>query len=467
MILKQLKLVWLCFLWLLVGIQSAQAVTTETSVDNLDNNAAAVADDDMGANSNNACIFNNSPVHPIEFSIEGSTPASTAYLVIQARDIDWPDEQNTIDINGQDLGVTVGENFAAVDGKVHTTLLEVPLQHIQTVNRVTINVDIGNELDPVWCADIQLAQLIIDDDGTNTGTADITALTTNQASYSALEPVLVNIDLLSISSSEQSVNLELTVRGSDNSIVQFESQQSITLSPNTTESRTWSFEAPAANIDSAWTIVAALYDANSGAFEGIEKTTFETLGATGAVPAPIVEQVIPEFAIEGEDNRLTIKGQNFILNDTNCTIGGVQLTDPVTIDNQSFKGTLIANALGNGSYSVVCSTSSGPSNSLANFIVAEAQGGGSNSGGGSSGGGSNSSGDNSSATGTSGSGGSGNSNESTNTSSSSRKKSSGGCAIGEASVIDPTLWIMLLFSLLYLRKRTSLKYNQHQIKTNM
>ncbi len=461
MIFKQIKLLCPYFLWLLLSFNSVQAVTTETSTDNLDNNANAVADNDMGASSNNACIFNNSPIHPIEFSIDGSTPTSTAYLVIQARDIDWPDEQNTINFNGQELGVTVGENFSAVDGKVHTTLLEVGIQDVQTVNTIAIDVDVGNELDPVWCADIQQAQLIIDDDGTNTGTADITALATNQGTYSALEQVSVTIDLLSIQSSEQSVNLELTVRDSDNNIVQFESQQDISLAPNTTESRIWSFDAPASNGDATWTIVAALYDSTSGAFEGIRKTTFDTLGATNAVPTPIVESVIPEFAIEGQDNRLTIKGQNFILDDTNCTIGGVQLSDPLTITNQSFKGTLMANDLSNGSYSVICTTSSGSSNSLANFIVAEAQGGGSNGGSGSdnSGGGNNSSGDNTGSGNTSGSGNSDASDDSSNTSSSSRKKKSGGCAIGKTSATDPTLWIMLIVSFLYIWRKSPLKNN--------
>jgi hypothetical protein len=431
---------------LLVVSFALQATTTQTTIDNLDNAGTSTPDEDMGANSGNVCIFSNSPLHPIEFTIDGSTPASSAYLIIQARDIDWPDEQNSISFNNKVVGATVGENFAAVDGKSHTTLIELPILDVLATNRIEINVDIGNQLDPVWCADIQKGKLIIDDDGTNTGTANISGLSTDHSSYSALETVSATIELLSIAPANQSVNLELTVRDANNNIVQFESQQDLPLTFNNPTTSIWTFEAPAASVDTTWTLYAVLYDAATGDFEGLKKVNFSTIGATTSVPAPIVASLIPDFAIEDADNNLTIKGENFILDGTSCTIGTVTLSNQKTIDNQSHKGTLPANSLANGSYSVRCTTASGVSNTLTGFIVAEAVGG-STGGGSTGGGGSNSAGDNSSNTGGTGSTGT----------TSRKKKSSGGCAIGDAQATDPTLWLLLLVSLIYVARHHRLK----------
>lgn len=180
-------------------------------IDNEDNAGSGNPDGDMGG-ANPLVIFDDNPVHPIEFNINvfGPLPLSSAELVIEAFDVDETGGQvDQVLFNETPVGFLTGANE-----EWSTTLLSIPIGLVQPGNnKVTIIVDENPPgQNAFWWVQIGSGQLLVD--GGTLPTASVRSLSTNKPIYSYREMVVITTEV-DTSLVDQNIRVESNVLTAD------------------------------------------------------------------------------------------------------------------------------------------------------------------------------------------------------------------------------------------------------------
>lgn len=334
-----------------VAVTSYAYITIE---DNEDNNGSGTPDDDMGKILR-PFIGKRDSNHPIEFNINvtGSLPVSSAYLSLFIEDIDWPHEQNEVFLNGHSLGFAVGENDLN-----NSTLFVIPdLSWVKAGNNlVQVFVD-QNHTGTWWEAIVQSGQLIFDDDS-GFDTASIRTLASDLSEYDYAETVTIALEIDSTLTS-QDVRIELLLRDPIGQLIDFDNNSAArnwTITENNDEPYQWVFTLPSSGNDGLWGVNVTVYDIAEQVF--LDRRTLSFGVPIGAANIPIISSVTPEDCLAGEAKAVVITGSNFIDNNTNCTVGELNLDNTVVVDNTQITGNVSA-LLPVGTHSVVCNSDKG------------------------------------------------------------------------------------------------------------
>ncbi len=335
-----------------------------TTVDNEDNAGTGVPDNDMGSGIAE-CVDINSQIHPVEFNIQvsGSLPVSSAYLSVFIKDVDWPNEQDEVFLNGHSVGFAGGQNNLD-----NSTLFVIPdLSWIkQGNNLVQIFVD-QNHVSNYWCAEVQSGQLIFDDD-TGINTASIRTAVSNASAYNYGENVTIDLEV-DTSLTTQDVRLELVLRDAVGTLIGFDTNSAARnwkLTGNSDEPYKWTFKLPASGQDGLWAVSITVYDVADSQFLTRKTITFAV--PAGAVnPPPVLTSISPDNCFAGEAKAVVIQGSNFIQGDTLCTVGSLPMGNVVVVDNTRITGN-VSSSLSAGTHTVVCTTSNGQA-TLANAFT--------------------------------------------------------------------------------------------------
>ncbi len=300
-----------------------------TTVDNENNDGTGEPDNDMGKELRPS-IYNNNPAHPIEFNINvtGSLPVSSAYLSVFIEDIDWPEEQDEIFLNGRSLGIAVGE-----DGLNNSTLFVIPdLSWVKAGNNlVQIFVDQNNT---GWRAIVQSGQLIFDDNaGTDTTSIRKFKHDSDSSGYDYGETVTIDLEA-DTKLASQNLRLELLLRDPAGEIIAFDKNRAArdwTISASNDEAYQWQFRLPSSGNDGLWGVSVTLYDIDEQLFLIRRTVTFSVPVGAALVPTPA--SITPDNCLAGEAKAVVITGSNFIPNETNCTVGNSAMDNLRVVDN--------------------------------------------------------------------------------------------------------------------------------------
>ncbi len=340
-----------------MGVEGAIYITTS---DNLNNAYEPIPDYDMGSS---RCVFNDDPVHPIEFDIElnGPLPTNNAYLSLFILDVDWPNEVDEIYFNGHLLGYAIGQNALNYSSFFVIPNISWVRQGKNTVKVLVDKHNVGH-----WCADVVSGQLIIDE-GTGTGTAQIRTANLDRTTYNFGESGTVNLEI-DTSLASQTVRIEIILKDPIGNNIAFDTNsagKNWTIVSNNDEPYVWNFRMPATGMEGIWTVYIAVYDAATGLFQSFRSLSFQ-IGTTS--PGPIVSSITPNSMRERVGTAVTISGSNFVVGSTRCQIGGIDLLSLLVIDSN----TITANVppqLPIGTHSLVCSTPYGVSTLYDVFTV--------------------------------------------------------------------------------------------------
>jgi len=330
-----------------LGLHAASYITTS---DNEDNFGTGNPDNDMGAGD---CVFNTDSIHPVEFNIDmtGALPQTSAYLDVFIEDIDWPDEVDEVRLNGHVLGYAVGE-----DDLDNSTLFIIPdLSWVREGNNlVEIYVDLNNTGE--WCAKTVSGELVVDE-GYGPGPATVTSLSTDASAYDFGDTVSYTTEIDTTDGAQQHVRVEISLRDANGTIVNFDDNSAlrdVLLNGTEADPYTATFTLPASGEEGLWSILVAVYDLDSLKLNEFKTVTFTV--PKNANVAPALTGATPSPAVAGE--AIVISGNNFVPGDTQCTVGGVAITNLTVSDTTTITGNLDA-ATPTGTQDLVCSTSNG------------------------------------------------------------------------------------------------------------
>ena len=339
---------------------SYPSVTYLVTADNEDNIQSGNPDGDLGN-----CIYNSSANHPIEFNIfvDEALPASSAYLSLFVEDVDWPNEQNEVFLNGHSLGYIIGENNLN-----YSTMMIIPdISWVRWGNNlVQIDVD---QLNGNWCAKMQSGQLVTDfQSGQNDAYIRNLDTDNNVYPYGSTVTTTLEVDTQLVT---QTTRLELILRDPDGTIIDFDSNtaaQNWVVTGTADEPYQWAFTLPVTGTAGLWGVTLTVYDANTGAFQDTQTVSFAVPDLSAV--RPTVASITPDNDYETQATAVTIQGTNFDSGAT-CTVGSLSLSNATVVDNNTITGNVSA-ALPPGVYDVVCTNAFGSGTLSAGFTVKDA-----------------------------------------------------------------------------------------------
>ena len=181
-----------------------------TTQDNQDNAGSGVGDCDM-----DVYLFNDSPIQPIEFTINipDASGVSAVDLLLLNWDIDESSgEVDEVYFNGNFAGTLTG-----ADNTWSTTALALDPAWIATGDNNLVRVDIDvNNPSPNWAVTLDWGQLVLDNQGG--GTAFIRTVDLDQPTYAPGGTVHVDIEV-DTTLSTQKVRTEINLRDPDGVIL--------------------------------------------------------------------------------------------------------------------------------------------------------------------------------------------------------------------------------------------------------
>ena len=293
-----------------IYIEMQKILANITTDDNENNYLNGTADGDM-----DLYLFNDNPLHPIEFNIFVNEPVVTsAQLSLLAWDIDWDSgERDSVVINGHHAGFLTG-----ADGQWSTTVFLIPETWVVSgpngKNLVQVFVDIENVHN--WAVTIDWGQLVLND---STGTAAFRYVTLNDSTFSQSDDLIVSI--------EPDAEDALYVRIETNLINSYEQIVAGT-SRNLTatmgdEIFTESFSL-ASHAPGMYNVVTLMYDNATNVLQDYEELPFEIIDSSPNIsvnPLSLEETLTP--------------GDSCIHNLTICNSGNIELTYEI---NQGLNG---------------------------------------------------------------------------------------------------------------------------------
>jgi len=254
-----------------VGTLSLGYVTT---TDNEDNALTGNPDGDM-----DYYLFNDDPLHPIEFNIFiNESVITTAQLSILAYDIDWASgEVDQVWVNGNYLG-----NLSGVNNTWSTSVFNIPPGFIVPgpagKNLIRIDVDVNNPPpNSSWAVEVDWGQLIINGAG---GTANFRYVNLDNGIYcngqcvqvmeevDATPSMFVRVETYLIDPGGNSVgqvNRTFTATSGDEPFT-----ESMCLPPNPTPG--------------TWKIRAICYEDATNIQQDLQERTFTVTPVCGAIP---------------------------------------------------------------------------------------------------------------------------------------------------------------------------------------
>ncbi|NKQ35836.1 MAG: tandem-95 repeat protein [Chloroflexi bacterium] len=340
---------------------SYPSVTYLINIDNEDNIQSGNPDGDLGQ-----CVFNTSNNHPIEFNIfiDEALPASSAYLSLFVEDVDWPDEQNEVFLNGHSLGYIIGEHNLN-----YSTMLVVPdISWVRWGNNM-VQIDVDQLNTGNWCANVQSGQLVTDfQSGQSDAYIRNMDTDSNVYPYGSAVTTTLEVDTQLIT---QTTRLELILRDPNGTIIDFDSDPAARIwdiAGTADEPYQWIFTLPVTGTAGLWGVTLTVYDANTGAFQDTQTVSFAVPDLS--VVLPTIVGITPDNGYETQATAVTIQGTNFD-SSTTCTVGGLSLSSATVVDNNTITGNVSA-ALTPGVYDVVCTNAFGSGTLSAGFTVNDA-----------------------------------------------------------------------------------------------
>lgn len=337
-------------------ILSLNAASYITTADNENNNGTGTADNDMGAGT---CVYNDDTIHPVEFNINvtGALPQTSAYLALFIEDVDWPDEVDEVFINGHSLGYAIGENN--LDDSTLFIISDLSWVHNGN-NLIQIYVD---QLDEGWCARTVSGELVIDE-GYGPGPATVTSLTTDATQYDFGDTVTYTTEIDTTAGTQQNVRVEISLRDANGSIVDFDNNTALRnrqINGTDTDPYSSSFILPANGTEGLWSIITAVYDINTLELNEFKVVQFAV--PTTAVLIPTINTVIPASVQPGD--AITITGTNFVMGQTQVTVGGIALDNLTVVNTTTITANIPANAQ-SGNQTLALTTPNGSASSSVN-----------------------------------------------------------------------------------------------------
>ncbi len=325
----------------MTGMPAFAGDTYLTSTDNEDNLGNGVADNDLDVD-----IVNTDGNHPIEFNIDvtGALPNDTAYLAINANDVDEEiGEDNEVYFNGALIG-----SLAGVDSLDSTTVFAVPLNQVGFGdNLVQVNVT------GPWTTRVDWGQFIIDG-GSETDIASANFDITNYSVFAGTVTVDVSIDVAIATLGNY--RLEMNVVNEDGEIVTILSDN-FSGNPGDNLTRDYSPTYPLTEPDGNFRIEALLFylDAPTSELQSYQLLTFDHINNSGPnLPAATLYSTLStadsEVVADGVDSTtITLQGIDIASNIT--TYSGQAVTMATTA------GTLSAvTDQGDGTYTATLSS---------------------------------------------------------------------------------------------------------------
>lgn len=256
-----------------VALMSTSGTTYLVDADNENNAGTGIPDNDMGA-ANTGCLFNTSSIHPIEFNIfvTGPLPTTSAILLLETWDVDYPQERNEVYFNNTLVGVATGAN-----NQWSNPSFTIPLGLVVAgKNTVRMQVDtlgVGN-----WCSWIARGQLIID--GGAAASATCRSITTNKSNYQWGEQVTVTVEA-DTSLPTQSVRIEVNLKNSQGVIVAG-ANRTVTITGTNNDAESFVLSLPGSGGIETYTAESLIFDSQTGAFQATCSRTFQV----GREPIP-------------------------------------------------------------------------------------------------------------------------------------------------------------------------------------
>lgn len=274
---------------------ATSGATYLTDTDNENNAGTGVADGDMGAASP-GCLFNTSSIHPIEFNIfvTGPLPTTSAILLLETWDVDFPDERNEVFFNNTLVGVATGAN-----NQWSNPSFTIPVGLVVAgKNTVRMQVDtlgVGN-----WCSWIARGQLIID--GGAPATASCRTITTDKGNYQWGEQVTVTVEA-DTTLPTQSVRIEVNLKNSQGVIVAG-SNRTVTITGTNNDPESFTLGLPASGNIETYTAEALIFDSQTGAYQTTCSVNFQvgreaipTLGLVGLAALALLLAAAAAFVL--------------------------------------------------------------------------------------------------------------------------------------------------------------------------
>lgn len=240
--------------------------------DNENNAGTGTADGDFGLSAT-SCIYNDDPLHPIEFNIfvTGALPTTSAVLFLEMFDVDFASgERDEVYVNNTLVGVATGAN-----GQWSSPSFTIPSGVLVAgKNTVRVQVDVLNPPpNSDWCTTIRRAQLVID--GGAAATASCRAITTSAQNYlpGATVPVTVEADT---SLTSQSLRFEVNIKNASSQIING-TTGTFTVNGTANDAQTFNIGLGSAP-NGTYTAEALLFDSTTSVFQGTCSVNF-TVGA--------------------------------------------------------------------------------------------------------------------------------------------------------------------------------------------
>ncbi|MFZ5857265.1 MAG: hypothetical protein ACOYZ6_10580, partial [Chloroflexota bacterium] len=250
-------------------VTASQALpgTYFTGTDNENNAHTGAADNDMDVE-----IYNDDPLHPIEFNIAvpvGGLPTTDAYLTVRAFDVDEEQGQkDEVFLNGTSLGFLSGTN-----NTWNTSAYEIPAGVlVEGNNLVQINVDTLNPPpDSTWLVVIDWGQVVVDGGiGTPGRINSITVTGYSVAGGSITLDVDVEIEALA----DGTFTLETNIYDPATNNVDADEQTGIAMTAGQILTRPVQFVFPEGSNGDIYTIRGFLFDEATGLLNSIKSTTW-------------------------------------------------------------------------------------------------------------------------------------------------------------------------------------------------
>lgn len=335
------------FSMLLISSTISESAIYITRSDNLNNAGEPIPDYDMGSY---ICVFNDDPIHPIEFNINltGALPKNNAYLSLFILDVDWPYEVDEIYLNGHLLGYAIGQNNLN-----YSSFFVIPdISWIKEGNN-TIKVLVDRNSSGSWCADVVSGQLIIDE-GSGSGPAAIRTATLDRTTYNFGSNGTVNLEVDTTLTSQR-VRIEMILKDPTGNNIDFDTNMAgkdWVISSNRDEPYSWQFKIPSTGKEGIWTIYIAIYDVSTGVFQSFKSLSFQ-IGQGN--PPPTLTSITPNQGQLGQATSVTIKGFNFVANMTSCSLGGLPISNILVIDGNTITGN-VSPQLPIATHNLICTT---------------------------------------------------------------------------------------------------------------
>lgn len=278
---------------------TGMAITGDTylvTADNENNAGTGTPDNDMGVAGIGQCLYNTDSRHPIEFNIfvTGPLPTTSALLLLEIWDVDFPQERNEVFFNNVSVGVTTGAN-----NQWSTPSFTIPLGLVVAgKNTVRVQVDtlsIGN-----WCTWIARGQLIVD--GGAVATASCRTISTNKSNYQWGEPVTVTVEA-DTTLPTQDVRIEVNLKNSQGVIVTG-ANRTVTITGTNNDPESFILTLPNAGNVETYRAEALIFDSATSVFQTTCNVPFQvgrepipTLGFVGLAALALLLAVAAAFVL--------------------------------------------------------------------------------------------------------------------------------------------------------------------------